>query len=71
MHKRKDYYHAGGDNGNKQGFLWDGKFIEPINLTNVKPDIEPYHSQPPDNKPSLFKRIATYWKGRTEAQKGQ
>lgn len=64
MHKRKDYYHAGGDNGNKQGFQWDGKFIEPIILTNVKPDVEPYHSQPPDNKPTLLTRFTNFLKNR-------
>lgn len=70
MHKRKDYYHAGGDNGEKNVY-WSFSYLEPIALTNVKHEPEPYQSQPPDNKPSLFKRIATYWKGRTEAQKGQ
>lgn len=68
MQKRKDYYHAGGDNGKKKVLP---ERNEPIALTNVKPDVESYHSQPPDGKLSLFKRIATYWKGRTEAQKGQ
>lgn len=60
MHKRKDYYHAGGDNGKKVLVLERNKtFI-----------IDEFHKQSPDRKPSLLKRIAAYWKGRTEAQEG-
>lgn len=61
MHKRKDYYHAGGDNGKKIS----------ISERNKPFIIDEFHKQPPDKKPSFFKRIAKFWKGRTEAQKGQ
>lgn len=64
MHKRKDYYHAGGDNG-KQGLVTDQKILF------IKMDLDNYKSQPPDKKPSFFKRIARLWKGRTEVQKGK
>lgn len=77
MHKRKDFYHAGGDDGK---VVLEIEMFEPLDLTltartlsmagltaeeatnNILKNTKP--NQPPDAKPSLLTRFTNFLKNR-------